>query len=78
MVENRGLDLFGLVYENYGICNLVGVGILSIYHNAQKLKFFLGLHLEITCFRPSNILAFQDESLNADRHLTITSNPFYL
>jgi len=37
MVENRGLELFGLVYENYGICNLVGVGILSINHNPEKL-----------------------------------------
>ena len=36
MVENRGLDLFGLVYENYGICNLVGVGIISMNHNPPE------------------------------------------
>ena len=30
VVEIRRLGLFGLVYENYGICNLAGVGILSI------------------------------------------------
>jgi hypothetical protein len=32
------LDLFGMVYENYGICNLAGVGILSINHNPLNLN----------------------------------------
>jgi hypothetical protein len=43
----------------------------------MKIHRNLELHLETTCFRLSHMLAFHDESLDADLHLKVF-NPVYI
>jgi hypothetical protein len=50
---------------------------LLINLNSMKIHRNLELHLETTCFRLSHMLAFHDESLDADLHLKIF-NPVYI